>query len=118
MVDNSGAVVEGAYSTIVAWLADREGLAIVPRSTPRLPGITEQVVEDIALQQGIPVHETTLSPEVLENATVWVLSALQGIRQATTWINGPLLNQDSTRRDQWQRLWQERAQPVGKSQAF
>lgn len=118
MVDNLGAVVEGAYSTIVAWLGDQEAIAIVPRSTPRLPSITEHVVEEIAQQQGIPVYETTLRPEALENATVWVLSALHGIRQATRWIKGPVLNPDLTRRDRWQRLWQERAQPVGESEAF
>ena len=118
MVDNSGAVVEGAYSTIVAWLGETEALAIVPRSTPRLSSITEHVVEEIAQQQGIPVYETTLRPEALENATVWVLSALHGIRQATRWIKGPVLNPDLARRDMWQRLWQERAQPVGESEAF
>ena len=118
MVDNSGAVVEGAYSTIVAWLGETEALAIVPRSTPRLSSITEHVVEEIAQQQGIPVYETPLSPEALENATVWVLSALHGIRQATRWVKGPVLNPDLARRDMWQRLWQERAQPVGESEAF
>jgi hypothetical protein len=29
-----------------------------------------------------------------------------------------VLNPDLTRRDMWQRLWQERAQPVGESEAF
>ena len=41
-----------------------------------------------------------LRPEALENATVWVLSALHGIRQATRWIKGPVLNPDLTRRDE------------------
>ena len=44
---------------------------------------------DIARREGVRVEERTLFHQDLDNATVWILSALHGIRQATTWVDGP-----------------------------
>ena len=83
ILDAQGAIVEGAYSSVVVWTSGSDVLTIVPRSTPRLPGITELVVLDIARREGVSVEERTLFHQDLDNATVWILSALHGIRQAT-----------------------------------
>jgi branched-subunit amino acid aminotransferase/4-amino-4-deoxychorismate lyase len=112
ILDAQGAIVEGAYSSVVVWTSGSDALTIVPRSTPRLPGITEQVVLDIAQREGVRVEERTLFPQDLDNATVWILSALHGIRQAVSWVDGPTLSRSQSLRDAWQNTWLRLAAPV------
>jgi len=112
ILDAQGAIVEGAYSSVVVWTSGSDVLTIVPRSTPRLPGITEQVVLDSARREGVSVEERTLFPQDLDNATVWILSALHGIRQATAWVDGPTLSRSQSLRDAWREKWRDEGQGI------
>lgn len=99
-----GAIAEGAYSSLVAWRLGGNQMAVVDSAIPRIPSVTEQTLIGLAHAQGISVVEETMTPESLEGAMVWVVSALHGIRQATAWVNGPTVHTD----DQHYKTWQEK----------
>jgi len=100
-----GHVIEGAYSTVVAWTKGSDALSVVGPAWPRIPSVTESVLLDIAHTRGIEVTDATLSLESLEGAEIWILSALHGIRVATEFHNGPEIIQIPGRRDEWHRAW-------------
>jgi len=105
-------LVEGAYSSLMIWLHGDEVPSFIPPSTPHLPGITEAEMREIAASQGVEVRDENLVVSDLEGAEVWILSALHGIRVATSFVEGPSLAVVPGRRDQWQAQWLARAQPV------
>ena len=67
---------------------------------------------DIARREGVRVEERTLFPQDLDNATVWILSALHGIRQATAWVDGPTLSRSQSLRDAWREKWRDEGQGI------
>ncbi len=105
-------LVEGAYSSLMMWRAGNDHLTVIPPTTPHLPGITEAVLTDYARSAGIPVVAEDVSGSDLEGAEVWILSALQGIRVATAFVEGPSLGMVPGRRELWQEHWLSLAQPV------
>ncbi len=105
-------LVEGAYSSLMIWLAGNDFPTVIPPATPHLPGITEAVLTDYARGAGIPVAAEDVSVSDLEGAEVWILSALQGIRVATEFVEGPPLTAAPGRRELWQEHWLSLAQPV------
>jgi branched-subunit amino acid aminotransferase/4-amino-4-deoxychorismate lyase len=100
-----GMLVEGAYSSLMVWPAEQDGLWIVPMDPPRLRSVTEQVLLDIAQTRGIPVTEHPMTPTDLEGSEVWIVSALHGIRSAQAFIGGPTLSPQPSRAQQWQAAW-------------
>lgn len=115
IVDGAGLLAEGAYSSLMVWPSGSDIPHVISQATPHLPGITESVLKDIAAEQGIDVKESSLSVADLEGAELWILSALHGIRMATSVIDGPTLSVNATRRDQWQHLWRQRAVPMSQT---
>ena len=105
-------LVEGAYSTLMIWLHGDEVPTFIPFSTPHLPGITEAEMREIAASQGLEVRDHNLLVSDLDGAEVWILSALHGIRVATSFVAGPRLTVAPGRREQWQAQWLARARPV------
>ena len=105
-------LVEGAYSSLMIWLHGEAGPTFIPSSTPHLPGITEAEMREIAVSQGVEVRDENLLVSDLEGAEVWILSALHGIRVATSFVEGPSLTIVPGRREQWQAQWLARARPV------
>lgn len=105
-------LVEGAYSSLMIWLHGEAGPTFIPSSTPHLPGITEAEMREIAVSQGVEVRDENLLVSDLEGAEVWILSALHGIRVATSFVEGPSLALVPGRREQWQAQWLARARPV------
>ena len=104
IVTPDGFIAEGAYSSLIVWPPGRAEMWVVAPHIPRIPSITEKVVADIARSQGIPVVEKNMRPDEVDQHVVWVVSALHGIREATSWISGPVLAQDSN----LAHLWRER----------
>jgi len=104
----AGFLIEGAYSSIIIWPEHSDEMVIAPRTPPRIPGITEAVLLDVAAANGVSVHQRALSLDDLERAEVWVLSALHGIRLATRFLHGPELRSDPTRRNHWHAQWWSR----------
>lgn len=113
IVDAKDRIIEGAYSTVLVWPADTAELVVITPSIPRLPSVTEAVLLNIARDQGVKIREDLLSVSDLENAEVWVVSALHGIRLATAFVDGPALNSTPERSAQWQEWWHRCAQPPG-----
>ena len=105
-------LIEGAYSSLMIWLHGDEVPTFIPPSTPHLPGITEAEMRGIAAEQGLEVRDNNLVVSELEGAEVWILSALHGIRVATSFVAGPRLSAAPRRRAQWQAQWLARAHPV------
>jgi len=112
IVSPSGHIIEGAYSTLVWWPAGSDHLSIVSADLPRIPSVTESVVLDIANELGIGVSAEMATVADLAGAEVWVLSALHGIRRATRIIDGPHVDSEPGRSDQWQAYWWDRRLPV------
>lgn len=105
-------LVEGAYSSLMVWLPGAAHPTVIPSATAHLPGVTEAVLTDIALDTGVPVNEADVRVDDLEGAELWIVSALQGIRIATAFCDGPALVSHPHRRDQWQDLWRKKSRSV------
>jgi branched-subunit amino acid aminotransferase/4-amino-4-deoxychorismate lyase len=102
IVSPDGHIVEGAYSSVIAWPAGGNEMWVVEGSIPRIPSVTEAALVGLARERDISVVEKRFTPHDLEGASVWVASALHGIRRVTHWAGGPRVREDQ---DHWQ-LWQ------------
>jgi hypothetical protein len=69
------------------------------------------VLVDIARAEGVKVGEMRPRVDELQDAEVWVVSALHGIRLATAFIGGPDLNTHPERSARWRALWHQAARP-------
>ena len=83
LLSPDGFISDGALSSIV-WLKD-DVLYAPDETTPWLPSITRSIVFDLASQAGLQTEAVRAKPADLAGAEVWSLSALQGIRAATSW---------------------------------
>jgi branched-subunit amino acid aminotransferase/4-amino-4-deoxychorismate lyase len=115
IVTPDGFVAEGAYSSLIVWPPGGGEMWVVDQGIPRIPSVTELLVADIARSEGIAVMEKKMRPGELGNHAVWVVSALHGIREATSWIDGPLLARDGERARVWTGLLLSRQVPVDMS---
>jgi branched-subunit amino acid aminotransferase/4-amino-4-deoxychorismate lyase len=82
-----GHVVEGAWSSLVWWRGD--SLCTPADDLPRLPGVTARTVLTLAAVLGVDVLHDRTTPDELDGAELWSLSALHGIRIVTGWVDGP-----------------------------
>lgn len=98
-----GNIAEGAWSSIVWWANDQ--LHRVDPTIPRLESVTESVLVDHARYIGAPVIDSVATPEQLEGAEVWILSALHGIRTVTEWVDGPSLHIEPGRAEYWRQQY-------------
>jgi branched-subunit amino acid aminotransferase/4-amino-4-deoxychorismate lyase len=105
-----GFIAEGAYSSLVAWSADRSELWRVGGDIPRIPSVTERVLVECAEKRSVTVVEEKKTPSALAGHTVWVLSALHGIRRATSWVSGPVLVDDEEFASHWQKIIREQSE--------
>ena len=100
LLSPDGYISDGALSSIV-WLKD-DVLFAPDETTPWLPSITRQIVFELALQAGLETRTIRAKPADLAGAEVWSLSALQGIRAATSWkgveLSAPRLYQPFRKR--------------------
>ena len=112
IVVRNGYVCEGAYSTVMAWSMDGRTLHSMGPDEPRVPSVTESVVQEIALEEGYKVSQDRFTPDDLDRMEVWVVSALHGIRHARKWIDGPVVMADSGKREHFAARWWARAKPL------
>jgi branched-subunit amino acid aminotransferase/4-amino-4-deoxychorismate lyase len=105
IVDTHDRIVEGAYSSLMVWVAGEDSLTIVAEDIPRLPSVTEELLVTIARAEAVAVRESHLSVADLDGAEVWVVSALHGIRLATSFVSGPPLLTHNPRATSWQAKW-------------
>ena len=84
LLDGSGAVVEGALSSLVWWRGDL--LCAPDNTTSWLNSVTRNEVFAIAASMGIQTRLERAKPGDLVGLEIWALSSLQGIRSVSSWI--------------------------------
>ena len=85
LLDSNGNIAEGALSSLVWWRG--ETLCAPSDSITWLPSVTRTLVLEIAKQSGVEVRFEEARPESLIGCEVWLLSALNGIRPVTNWVD-------------------------------
>jgi len=115
IVTPEGFIAEGAYSSVIVWPPGDSEMWVVAGDIPRIPSVTEKVLVTIARAQGIEVLGKTMRPDALEDHAVWVVSALHGIREATSWVGGPELAPGRDMTATWRELLLTHTTPVGGS---
>lgn len=95
IVDARDTIIEGAYSALLVIDPARAGatgaslvVERVPSEVPRIPSVTERLVIAAIEAAGGTVVERARSTAELEGCELWVLSALHGVRLATSWVTG------------------------------
>jgi len=94
-----GYVVEGAYSSLLWWRGDI--LCGPPAEFERVDSVTARSVLTLAAALGLDTHEEAVTPAELDGTELWALSALHGIRIATSWVDGPSLAEQPGRLATW-----------------
>lgn len=90
IVDGDGVIVEGAYSGLVWWRPD--GTLVQPSAArARIASVTTALLLDAAAADGVRIEAADARPDDLDGCELWVLSALHGLRVASSWVNGPSL---------------------------
>ena len=85
LLSDEGFIAEGALSSLVWWRGDV--LCAPGYSINWLPSVTRSLVFEIAKQCDTEVHFEEAKPESLIGCEIWLLSALNGIRPVTSWVN-------------------------------
>jgi branched-subunit amino acid aminotransferase/4-amino-4-deoxychorismate lyase len=102
IADSDGRLLEGAYTSLLWW--EGETLWAVPDDAPILPGITRELVLELARARTTPVEKRRPRCEELAGRETWLVSALHGIRAVTRWAGGGLPAVNAPRAAAWQRL--------------
>jgi branched-subunit amino acid aminotransferase/4-amino-4-deoxychorismate lyase len=82
-----GNVLESSHSNLLWWRDDV--LCTVPADAPALPGITRELILELAGAEGCEVREEWISPSGLDGVEVWVVNALHGLRPVTEFVGAP-----------------------------
>ena len=112
IVSSEGVVIEGAYSAIAVIDPHTDDIAFTPQTFPRIPSVTEEIMRGLAEEEGLNVIEKAHTVGQLEGKEVWVLSALHGIRAATSILGGPNVVLNEERRQRMQKHLDEQAAPL------
>ena len=102
IADADGRLLEGAYTSLLWW--EGETLWAVPDDAPILPGITRELVIELARARDTPVAWRRPWPHERAGRETWLVSALHGIRAGTRWAGGGVPAVDAPRAAAWQRL--------------
>lgn len=100
ILSEDGYIVDGAYSALLWWRGDI--LCGPPRDFARVDSVTSRTVLTLATALGLDTHEEAVTPSEIDGTEVWVLSALHGVRIATSWVDGPSLAEKPGRLAAWQ----------------
>jgi branched-subunit amino acid aminotransferase/4-amino-4-deoxychorismate lyase len=102
IADADGRLLEGAYTSLLWW--EGETLWAVPDDAPILPGITRELLIELARSRDTPLAQRRPRLHELADRETWLVSALHGIRAVTRWAGGGLPAVDAPRAAAWQRL--------------
>lgn len=107
LIAADGTVIEGTTTSIVWWQGTS---GYVVESNARVHSVTEQLINQIAIDRGERLTPSRTTAEHLRAHEVWAVNALHGIRRVTR-INGePQVAGDSHRlhayRDALDRVWE------------
>jgi branched-subunit amino acid aminotransferase/4-amino-4-deoxychorismate lyase len=87
LCDASGALLEGALSSLLWW--EDDALCTTP-DEHALPGITRALLLARAQERGVEVRKRAPLPEQLDGRETWLTSALHGIRVVQRWVASPI----------------------------
>lgn len=105
-----GYVIEGAYSALAWWRGDV--LCFPAYELERIDSVTARSLETLASALGVEIAHEHATASELDGHEVWTLSALQGIRIVTEWIDGPALAEQPGRLRLWRRRLESLRRPV------
>lgn len=83
LCDESGALREGALSSLLWW---EEGALCTTPDEHTLPGVTRALLVDLARARGVELRVRSPLPAELAGREVWLTSALHGIRAVSRWL--------------------------------
>ncbi len=98
--DAEGRLLEGAYSSLLWW--EGETLCAVPDAAPVLPGITRQLLLEMAADDGVDQRYMLPQRQQLEGREVWLVGSLHGIRVVSEWVDDALTAGAPKRAPAWQ----------------
>jgi branched-subunit amino acid aminotransferase/4-amino-4-deoxychorismate lyase len=107
---DGGHVSDGTTTALLWWRGD--ALFAPPFSLPRVDSVAARTVRGIAAALGVPVEEEAVRPAELDGAVLWAVNALHGIRDVTSWVDGPSLATDPARSDAWRARFAALARPL------
>lgn len=107
---DGGHVSDGATTALLWWRGGT--LYAPPFELPRVDSVAARTVRGIAAALGVPVEEEAVRPSQLDGALLWAVNALHGIREVTSWVDGPALATDPTRTDAWRARFAALARPL------
>lgn len=110
LVSPEGYLVEGAYSGLAWWRGDL--LCFPAHDLDRVDSVTARTLETLASALGVEVLHEHVTASELDGHEVWTLSALQGIRIVTQWVDGPQLAELPGRLDLWRRRLESLRRPL------
>jgi branched-subunit amino acid aminotransferase/4-amino-4-deoxychorismate lyase len=99
--DAAGHALETSQSSLIWWRGDV--LCCVPDDVAALPGITRQLLIELAEGTGQRVERELVRPVELDGLEGWMVNALHGLRVVTGWVGGdaPIRPPVTTRAESW-----------------
>jgi branched-subunit amino acid aminotransferase/4-amino-4-deoxychorismate lyase len=77
-----------------------------------VPSVTAASVLTLAAALGVETYEEAVTPAELDGTEVWALSALQGPRIVTDWIDGPSTAELPGRLGTWRSRLEKLRRPI------
>ena len=110
LTTRSGLVLEATNSSVLWW----EGpcLCIPPPVLRILPGVTADVIQDIAARLGARMEHRRRRVPDLDGCEVWLVNALHGIRPVSTWVGTSVVAGPALRALDWQARLEACAEPL------
>ena len=110
LTTRSGLVLEATNSSVLWW----EGPCLcMPSPTLRiLPGVTRQLIQEIARRSGTRMRHRRLRVPDLDGCEVWLVNALHGIRTVSSWVGRSVVTGPAVRAPAWQARLEACAKPL------
>jgi branched-subunit amino acid aminotransferase/4-amino-4-deoxychorismate lyase len=110
LTTQSGLVLEATTASLLWW----EGpyLCMPSPALRVLPGVTAQVLQEIALRSGTPVKYRRRRIRDLDGREVWLVNALHGIRAVKRWVGTPVVAGPAVRAREWQSRLEACVEPL------
>jgi branched-subunit amino acid aminotransferase/4-amino-4-deoxychorismate lyase len=110
LTTRSGLVLEATNSSVLWW----EGPCLcMPSPALRiLPGVTAQLIREIARRSGTPMRHRRRRVRDLDGCEVWLVNALHGIRTVSRWVGTSVEAGPAVRAPEWQPRLEAWAEPL------
>jgi branched-subunit amino acid aminotransferase/4-amino-4-deoxychorismate lyase len=105
-----GLLLETSQSSLLWWRGDV--LCAVPEDADALPGVTRDLLLEIAAADGYRIDRELARPGDLDGLEVWLVNALHGMRVVTEWVGAPIRVASPTRADHWRARLRATAKPM------